>query len=63
MIVERKTWDDLWSSLKTPRFASQVNRMKVSSVVTVQDRMACTQNPFCGNSNTLEVMQHFKAID
>lgn len=28
MVVERKTWDDLWSSLKTTRFVNQVTRMK-----------------------------------
>lgn len=28
MLVERKTWDDLWSSTKTRRFLSQVQRMK-----------------------------------
>lgn len=31
MIVERKTWDDLWSSLKTTRFEKQVQRMKVNN--------------------------------
>ena len=30
MLVERKTWDDLWSSTKTRRFLSQVQRMKVN---------------------------------
>ncbi|XP_022808699.1 uncharacterized protein LOC111345675 isoform X3 [Stylophora pistillata] len=28
MVVERKTWDDLWSSLKSTRFLNQVKRMK-----------------------------------
>jgi len=28
MLVERKTWDDLWSSLKSTRFVNQVHRMK-----------------------------------
>lgn len=31
MVVERKTWDDLWSSLKTTRFEKQVQRMKVNN--------------------------------
>ena len=29
MLVERKTWDDLWPSLKSTRFVNQVHRMKV----------------------------------
>ena len=31
MVVERKTWDDLWSSLKTTRFEKLVQRMKVNN--------------------------------